>query len=1038
MALSPAIRKVLLTIANILIPVACLTFATGFFPYKPLLPELATFESQNALEELGLLTEKANGALVAARPGRLFDKVIFMVVDALRSDFVYGEDSGFQFVQSLIRDGGAFPFTAHAAAPTVTMPRVKALTTGSVPSFADLILNLDESDTSSSLANQDTWLAQIRQHLREEHSDELGTGKIAFYGDDTWLKLFPDFFAVHDGTSSFFVSDFTEVDNNVTRHVPTALQSKDWDAMIMHYLGLDHIGHKTGPQGPNMLPKQREMDGVVEQIYKAMKTEDHLKDTLLVLAGDHGMNSAGNHGGSAEGETSTALVFASPKLQQKSRVTKRKALSAPVQPRKGSEFDYYRKVQQSDLVPTLAALLDVPIPKNSLGIVIPDLLDLYSDNVLKGLQNPYLQLLYRNSLQVLEIVKAAYGPDDFKGLAGRSMKTEKCTLGWEGKRQLQCLWGRAQRMLLAASIDGRFTVQEQAKAQLDFLKEAQETLSATASSYDVVRLVAGIVLATLASVSCFFSMQSPSLDSATVGFFLLTTLYGIMMFASSFVEEEQHIWYWAAGGWLAILSVLRLRDTRTPIITGVCSLLLLGLHRTANRWNQTGQKHAGAPDIAKDVFPRHTEILWFFAFNAYASSADRLAGTTLQGIFPRLISLVLYGALVASGLIFKFNFTRADAPELIGQGNRMVDYLKQIITGNDLVFQARVIFALLGLLFVATLAGHSAQQSSEQSPRVRLVQRLRPLLSILLLTQSRTPNVALFLLYIAEYTLLRHALLDMDPPAEIVGIVNIIISYFRVVQDGGRPSSSTKRTSRPSSAQQIALTTLLLTYASFYQLGNSNAISSIDLSQAYNGISSYNITAVGVLLFFSNWAGPIWWTTTGLSLLLEAIDMRSQSESAERQAQQSEERNGAKSPFTSAVDQLDELIDDAFAPNSNGTKDKSAAKRRKAKGRPSIDQTTSPARPAQPRTISSVFVEPTDKVSGETSEADSPYQTYLTMMTFFTAASLAATMLSCTILRTHLFIWTVFSPKYLYAVAWAVGWHLVVNILWAGSLWLVG
>lgn len=77
------------------------------------------------------------------------------------------------------------------------MPRVKALTTGSVPSFLDLILNFAESDTSSSLATQDTWLAQIRAQGR----------KLVFYGDDTWLKLFPgDFFSRVDGTSSFFVS----------------------------------------------------------------------------------------------------------------------------------------------------------------------------------------------------------------------------------------------------------------------------------------------------------------------------------------------------------------------------------------------------------------------------------------------------------------------------------------------------------------------------------------------------------------------------------------------------------------------------------------------------------------------------------------------------------------------------------------------------------------------------------------------------------------------------------------------------------------
>lgn len=193
------------------------------------------------------------------------------------------------------------------------MPRVKGLTSGSVPSFLDLILNFAESDTSSSLATQDTWLAQIKAHLPSTDGDQ---GKLVFYGDDTWLKLFPDFFARTDGTSSFFVSDFTEVDNNVTRHVPGELNQPDWNAMILHYLGLDHIGHKSGPLSPNMLPKQQEMDTIVENIYEAMNTLPHLENTLLVLAGDHGMNSAGNHGGSAEGETSPALVFISPKLRE--------------------------------------------------------------------------------------------------------------------------------------------------------------------------------------------------------------------------------------------------------------------------------------------------------------------------------------------------------------------------------------------------------------------------------------------------------------------------------------------------------------------------------------------------------------------------------------------------------------------------------------------------------------------------------------------------------------------------------------------------
>lgn len=241
------------------------------------------------------------------------------------------------------------------------MPRIKAITTGSTPSFLDAILNFDEADTSSTLAAQDTWLAQMK-HKKP--------GKLVMHGDDTWLKLFPGMFDRADGTTSFFVSDFTEVDNNVTRHVPEELQNQDWNTVVLHYLGLDHIGHKTGPRGPNMIPKQQEMDGIVRQIYNGIQSQPHLESTLLVLIGDHGMNDAGNHGASSAGETSPALVFVSPKLQIIAKQVK-----TPADFRE--DFRYHSFVEQSDLAPTLAALLGFPIPKNSLGSFITDFLPLW-------------------------------------------------------------------------------------------------------------------------------------------------------------------------------------------------------------------------------------------------------------------------------------------------------------------------------------------------------------------------------------------------------------------------------------------------------------------------------------------------------------------------------------------------------------------------------------------------------------------------------------------------------------------------------------
>lgn len=244
------------------------------------------------------------------------------------------------------------------------MPRIKAITTGSTPSFLDAILSFDEADTSSTLAVQDTWLAQMKAKR---------SGKLVMYGDDTWLKLFPGVFDRADGTSSFFVSDFTEVDNNVTRHIPDELRNDDWNTMILHYLGLDHIGHKAGPRSPNMVPKQREMDGIIRLIYEAMETQPHLQSTLLVFCGDHGMNDAGNHGASSSGETSAALVFVSPKLKS---VPKASRVPADFV----EDFRYYSVVEQSDLAPTLAALLGFPVPKNSLGSFILEFLSFWPES----------------------------------------------------------------------------------------------------------------------------------------------------------------------------------------------------------------------------------------------------------------------------------------------------------------------------------------------------------------------------------------------------------------------------------------------------------------------------------------------------------------------------------------------------------------------------------------------------------------------------------------------------------------------------------
>ena len=830
--------------ANLLLIAAVLVFASGFFPYKAFLPGLATWQTDSVRPS-------------AAPP---FDRVIFMVVDALRSDFVYGNASSFQFTQSLISSGAGVPFTGHASPPTITMPRVKAITTGSVPSFVDLVLNFAESDTTSTLATQDSWLAQLR--AKEG-------GKLVHYGDDTWIRLFPGFFDRADGTTSFFVSDFTEVDNNVTRHITDELQQDDWSVMTLHYLGLDHIGHKTGPKGPNMPAKQAEMDGIVKEIYEALESQKHLGSTLLVLLGDHGMNEGGNHGASSAGEVSTALTFISPKFRSTFEGT-----PCPADPE--SSYEFYEVVEQSDIAPTLAALLGFPVPRNNLGVIIPRFLKLW-----KKEEDQY-RLLYENAKQISKVAAATFPAAFEQPCSSRSQDS----IG-----ELACFWFRIQEEHASGKRDDHAS-----KTLLIFLREAQRTLSSAASNYDTTRLLVGIALSALAaglsSISVHY-MAHFNLFSVAA-FDLIKIPYGITMFASSYVEEEHQFWYWAFSGYLSFLYAKYSRipsDSEKRLSSAVSIMLTTLLFGVVRKWNQTGQKYAGDSDVLGEAIKPNAFFLWTLNIIAYSVFSRNLSERATQWIQAKQMG-VLPVLVAMSALIFKVAFTAADAPELVER----VAFLRPLVsfTGKyPLVNLARVCF--MGL---AQLMGCAIYYDAPWRSRSNLQQFLKSfqdVFTLFLLTQSRTVNIPLFLIFYIQVRLLES--------------INL-------------------------SVPDISTTSLLCQFASFFALGGTNAISSVDLSNAYNGVSGYNIMAVGILTFTSNWAGPMWWSLATCRLLVGS--------------------------------QLS-------------------------------------------KTVSSAAID------------------HFINLTTFMAYSTALVMAACYFLREHLFIWTVFSPKYLFTLAWVFGQHLFVN-----------
>ncbi|KAF9924927.1 major facilitator super transporter protein [Mortierella alpina] len=538
--------------------VGLVMFAKGFFPYKVISTSFSTLQDLPPLPVVPITGQE--GQEPTFESGTInprFGKVVLMLVDALRSDFLYGNDSDFRFMQSLINDHKAIPFTALASAPTVTLPRLKALTTGTVPGFLDAILNIAESDQSSTLANQDNWLAQLarspsqRENARTNVENGTQHRKIGFFGDDTWIKLFPGLFTRSEGTSSFFAMDTVEVDNNVTRHVAPELARNDWDGLIFHYLGLDHVGHSGGPKSPLMKPKQAEMDSVAEKIYRSLVAKDAASvsggdsapelPTLFILCGDHGMNEVGNHGGSSKSEISTSFLFLSSQFENEQA---RKVIQDRVDPfryaQNRDEYQYYKSVSQVDLVPTLSLLLGLPIPKNSVGKLIPDLfLDHTDMETLRALQINAYQVagVLRNMWSDFEteapVLLGDYKDQDLEttrdeqDIANNGLR--RCSAAKSEKQRLACwytvaLAGHAS-FLEMSDIKGthigivyqerdrhlQFLAAQQAYSL--FLSDSSSMLSTALSKYDMPLLTNGSLLMAFAVAGLIYCAMQTTLLS---------------------------------------------------------------------------------------------------------------------------------------------------------------------------------------------------------------------------------------------------------------------------------------------------------------------------------------------------------------------------------------------------------------------------------------------------------------------------------------------------------------------------------------------
>lgn len=780
---------------------------------------------------------RASTASEDAASPRAFDRLVVVLIDALRADMVLGSNAMYgpiaeqhqakaelnvhmPYTRSLVDSQSALGYVGYASIPTVTMPRLKALLTGKSPAFIDILKNFN----SAALENENLMQFFAQDGFR-----------LVFYGDDTWLKLFPSqtkVFQRSDGTSGFFTRDTIEVDANVTRHLAQELdpamqheRSNDWDVLVLHYLGLDHVGHLRGPRSSLMQHKLHEMDQVVQFIHESVQKQDALRmalntsarPSLILLCSDHGMSEGGNHGGATVEESSALMMFLSGAFD-----------AANAQ----SERTPGKKRLQVDLVPTLASLFQLQIPTYSTGVLVDEVIQAFETT-----PNSYMKALVANLQQLYALTALRFHASslkEFDQAFGALMEEARKFVG--KKQQLEL------------KLDSRMVQELQRACQV-----LQEMVTQSdGSEYDVNKVFGGLALLLVSILVALHQLwlttsevkNARSWNLAVIVLYAGVGLHTISLSSSSSIENEHATCFFLLTSALYALVIELIKRLLRPASAAerlegkralLLVILLLVVTRTLRSRNQVinfgrlnsiqvdpqspGAEFADddslsilstAAIIPSDTLPTemHFALIWVLVV-----CKSRHVLLHKRDLRPRR-SWVSRALILTSAALFA----------LAVLANALCHWTSKPETTSwlfDADGYARVVYMIAAAQTVVAvlLIGQRALQL------VVVEMALWPLLLLL----QREVNLSTLTLLCVQLVLLSHL---------------VRVKSVAVIQQFLTGSS-------------LALVMAGVAQAAFFSLGNSHLVTTIDISQAYRGLSSYSQSVVGTLTFLNVFTGPL-------------------------------------------------------------------------------------------------------------------------------------------------------------------------------------
>ncbi|XP_052879958.1 GPI ethanolamine phosphate transferase 2 isoform X2 [Gossypium arboreum] len=796
----------LITIAGVVTQIIGLSFFVfGFFPVKPALPGTSGSESFY-VPACDFVSNQSDTTLPS---------------DKLKSS--YQELSGIP--------------------PSFDRLILMAMVSGAIGGFLDVAFNFN-----TQAMTDDNLLGQFFK---------IGW-KMVMLGDETWLKLFPGLFKRHDGVSSFYVKDTVQVDQNVSQHLGDELSKDDWDLLILHYLGLDHVGHIGGRNSALMAPKMKEMDEVVKLIHSSINQSQGNGQgrTLLMIVSDHGMTENGNHGGSTYEETDTLALF----IGLRNHV-----------------FDYASVINQIDIAPTLALLFGVPIPKNNVGVLIREAFDSLKED-------KHLRALELNSWQLLRLLQA-----QLSGLPCRNFPCDafydhqssgSTDCNHEAEDMLCCLYIEATTLYTSWKSKRGFEsastkdYSSAAAAYYKFLKSASEWLSRRSTDKPVKLLALGLATMFVSTVilsSLMFCrlreiyhggrQQSLNLNDSMNGWsldetFILSVILILVssMTSSSMVEEEHYIWYFLISTFYLLLlrktaqSLCAVRfqssfftqngQSREGYFRMCFVFLLLTSGRVLRGWHQGGVNWTSLPDISKwleQAGSQHVKSLQLIsAFLVISIGLFALFSIESKGKCFQMVRL----SFLISGLLVLLHITKYQ------------DYTFSS-TNYGATLLVQIIYAILGVATIGTVVALPWVIPFSTSKICPTDNTISPLfLSIhekFPLVELRDSLYVIGWAYVLCWCLLQ---LLLQQPINTTPILLLLLQILAGTLYFARSGTHHKEWVEIAAFYYLGM-------AGHFALGNTNTLATIDVAGAFIGISSHSTLLSGILMFIITYASPM-------------------------------------------------------------------------------------------------------------------------------------------------------------------------------------